>query len=45
VVVLKSLSNDRYEGLEEIVAIARSVGWGAAKILRSYYRGNSNDGT
>ncbi len=43
-VVLKSLSNERYEGLEEIVAIARSVGWGAAKILRSYYRGNSNDG-
>lgn len=42
--VLKSLSEGRYEGLEEILAIARSVGWGAADILRSYYRGNSNNG-
>ncbi len=42
--VLKSLGEERYEGLEDIVAIARSAGWGAADILRSYYRGNSNDG-
>jgi 3'(2'), 5'-bisphosphate nucleotidase len=44
VIVLKALGEERYEGLEEIVAIARSVGWGAADILRSYYRGNSNNG-
>ena len=37
---LKSLGENRYEGLEEIVAIARSVGWGAADILQSYYRGD-----
>lgn len=42
--VLKYLGEQRYEGLEEIVAIARSAGWGAANILRSYYRGTSNDG-
>jgi 3'(2'), 5'-bisphosphate nucleotidase len=42
--VLKSLGEGRYEGLEDILAIARSVGWGAANILRSYYRGNSNNG-
>jgi 3'(2'), 5'-bisphosphate nucleotidase len=44
VTVLKSLGEERFEGLEEILAIARSVGWGAADILRSFYRGNSNDG-
>jgi 3'(2'), 5'-bisphosphate nucleotidase len=43
VTVLKSLGEGRYEGLEEIVAIARSVGWGAADILRSYYRGHAKD--
>lgn len=43
VTVLKSLGEARYEGLEEILAIARSVAWGAADILRSYYRDNSND--
>ena len=42
--VLKSLGEDQYEGLEDIVAIARAAGWAAADILRSYYRGNSNDG-
>lgn len=42
--ILKYLGEQRYEGLEEIVAIARSAGWGAANILRSYYRGTSNDG-
>ena len=32
--------------VEEILSIARSLGWGAAKILRSYYRGESQaDGT
>lgn len=42
--VLKSLGEDRYEGLEEIVAIARSVGWGAADILQSYYSGELSKG-
>jgi 3'(2'), 5'-bisphosphate nucleotidase len=32
------------ERTEEILDIARSVGRGAAKILRSYYRGEVNDG-
>lgn len=41
---LKTLGEQRYEGLEEILTLACSVGWGAANILRSYYRGNSNDG-
>lgn len=41
---LKSLGEGKFEGLEEILAIARRVGWGAADILRSFYRGNSNDG-
>jgi len=30
--------------LVELAAIARSVGWGAADILQSYYRGGSNAG-
>ncbi len=42
--ILKALGGTQYEGLEEVVAIARSVGWGAANILRSYYRGDSNQG-
>lgn len=42
--MLKDLGEQRYEGLEKIVAIARSAGWGAANILRSYYRGNPNYG-
>lgn len=40
---LKDLGEGQYQGLEEIVTIARSVGWGAAKILRSYYRGHSEE--
>jgi 3'(2'), 5'-bisphosphate nucleotidase len=44
VTILKALGGTQYEGLEEVVAIARSVGWGAANILRSYYRGDSNQG-
>ena len=28
--------------LKEILAIACSIGWGAADILRSYYRGNAD---
>lgn len=40
---LKYLGEGQYEGLEEIVAIARSVGWGAADILRTYYRGHADD--
>lgn len=32
--------------VDEILAITRSLGWGAAKILRSYYRGEAQaDGT
>lgn len=42
--LLKVLGTKQYEGLDEIVAIARSVGWGAAKILRSYYQGHANNG-
>jgi 3'(2'), 5'-bisphosphate nucleotidase len=38
------LGEGTYEGLEDILAIARSVSWGAADILRSFYRGNSNEG-
>lgn len=30
--------------LEELLAIARSVGWGAADILQSYYHGNAESG-
>ena len=30
--------------LEEILAIVRSVGWGASYLLRSYYHGELNDG-
>lgn len=41
---LKSLGDGQFEGLEEIVAIAREAGWDAAKVLRSYYRGNANGG-
>jgi len=44
VTVLKTLGEQRFEGLEEILTLARSVAWGAASILQSYYRGNSNDG-
>lgn len=42
--VLKSLGENRFEGLEEVVAIARAIGWGAADILRSYYRGEPQTG-
>ena len=41
---LKSLGENRYEGLEEISAIARQIAWGAADILRSYYRGETDSG-
>lgn len=30
--------------LEEILSITRSVGWGAAGILQSFYRGHTNEG-
>jgi 3'(2'), 5'-bisphosphate nucleotidase len=36
------LDIDLTVNLEEIAAIARSVGWGAADILRSYYHGKNN---
>lgn len=32
------------KALEEILEIARSVGWGASYLLRSYYEGKHNDG-
>ena len=35
------LGINHFEKLEEISAIARSVGWGAADILQSYYRGEA----
>ncbi len=40
---MEALGEDYYKSLEEIVAIARSVGWGAANILRAYYRGNPDN--
>ena len=42
--MLKFLGEGQYEGLEEIVATACSVGWGAADVLHSYYQGDSQDG-
>lgn len=41
---LKFLGENRFEGLDEVVAIAREVGWGAADILRSFYRGEPHVG-
>ncbi|MGD2184149.1 3'(2'),5'-bisphosphate nucleotidase CysQ family protein [Lusitaniella coriacea] len=41
---MKSLAENQSEALAEIGAIARQVGWGAIDILRSYYRGDSNEG-
>lgn len=38
------LATTQIKNLEEIMKVARSVGWGAAKILRSYYRGEANQG-
>lgn len=34
----------RAENLTEILTIARSIAWGASDILKSYYRGQANDG-
>ncbi|MGK7915035.1 MAG: 3'(2'),5'-bisphosphate nucleotidase CysQ [Prochloraceae cyanobacterium] len=36
--------NINSQKLEEILAIVRPIGWGAADILRSYYRGEVNNG-
>jgi 3'(2'), 5'-bisphosphate nucleotidase len=36
------LDTNQAQRLEEIASIARSVGWGAADILRSYYRGEAS---
>lgn len=41
---MKSLVENQAEALVEIAAIARKVGWGAADILRSFYRGTANEG-
>lgn len=41
---LTYLGENQFEGLEEIVAIVRSIGWGATDILRSYYRGEAHTG-
>ncbi|AFZ11067.1 inositol monophosphatase [Crinalium epipsammum PCC 9333] len=41
---LKYLGEQRYEGLDEISAIARAIGWGASDILRSFYRGEPSTG-
>jgi len=40
VTILKYLGENRYEGLDEVVAIAREVGWGAAEVLQSFYTGD-----
>ncbi len=42
--VLTYLGENRFEGLEETVAIVRSVAWGSTDILRSYYRGEPHTG-
>jgi 3'(2'), 5'-bisphosphate nucleotidase len=34
----------RFDQLDEIGAIARTIGWGASDILRSYYRGEPSTG-
>ncbi|MBW4520440.1 MAG: 3'(2'),5'-bisphosphate nucleotidase CysQ [Scytolyngbya sp. HA4215-MV1] len=36
---LKALSNGSYEGLAEMLAIVRPIGWEVSAILRAYYRG------
>lgn len=36
------LGINQTENLAEILSLARSVGWGASEILRSYYHGNPN---
>ncbi|MEC4896171.1 MAG: 3'(2'),5'-bisphosphate nucleotidase CysQ [Oscillatoria sp. PMC 1051.18] len=41
---MKVLGINYFEQLEEMVAIARKVGWEAGEILRSYYRGKANEG-
>jgi 3'(2'), 5'-bisphosphate nucleotidase len=41
---MKSLMRQDQNQLTEILAIARSVGWGAAEILQAYYRGEINKG-
>jgi 3'(2'), 5'-bisphosphate nucleotidase len=44
--LVKELQAMTGETVDEILAIARSLGWGAAKILRSYYRGEpAQDGS
>lgn len=40
----KSLGENQSEGFEEILPLVRSVGWGAADILQSFYRGDPNTG-
>ena len=43
---MKDLQGMTGKTTEAILAIARSLGWGASKILRSYYRGEAHaDGT
>lgn len=42
--ILKASGEGWFEGLEDAVAIVRAVGWGAAEILRAYYRGDADKG-
>ena len=39
---LKALGDEKYEGLEEILPIARAIAWRASDILRSFYRGDAS---
>jgi 3'(2'), 5'-bisphosphate nucleotidase len=39
-----NLSANGDERLEEILALARAIGWGSSDILRSYYRGENSTG-
>lgn len=40
----QSLGENQYETFAEILPLVRSVGWGAADILQSFYRGDPNTG-
>lgn len=37
---LKALGQGRYQGLDDVMAIVRPIGWEVMTILRAYYRGN-----
>lgn len=40
---LKALNDGSYEGLTEMLAIVRPIGWEVSALLRAYYRGNHSN--